>query len=95
MSQVAVAEVTDVRTDKVFLEILNNRLNGITSEMGHIIHKASFTPLSKKRGLRQALVTLKARYSVIRATWALPHGRFADGRTGQRHLMTMSPAISS
>ncbi len=60
MSQVAVAEVTDVRTDKVFLEILNNRLNGITSEMGHIIHKASFTPFIKEAwDFGQALVTLK------------------------------------
>jgi N-methylhydantoinase B len=36
------------RTDKVFLEILNNRFSGITSEMGHIIHKASFTPFIKE-----------------------------------------------
>ncbi|SMG26559.1 N-methylhydantoinase B [Paraburkholderia susongensis] len=36
------------RTDKVFIEILNNRLNGITSEMGHIIHRASFTPFIKE-----------------------------------------------
>lgn len=36
------------RTDKVFIEILNNRLNGITSEMGHVIHRASFTPFIKE-----------------------------------------------
>jgi len=47
-------------TDKVFLEILNNRLNGITSEMGHIIHKASFTPFIKEAwDFGEALVNLK------------------------------------
>ncbi|MSQ72365.1 MAG: hydantoinase B/oxoprolinase family protein [Betaproteobacteria bacterium] len=46
--------------DKVFLEILNNRLNGITSEMGHIIHKASFTPFIKEAwDFGEALVNLK------------------------------------
>ncbi len=37
-----------LRTDSVFVEILNNRLNGIVSEMGHVIHKASFTPFIKE-----------------------------------------------
>ncbi|MGE4336968.1 MAG: hydantoinase B/oxoprolinase family protein, partial [Pigmentiphaga sp.] len=37
-----------MRTDPVFVEILNNRLNGIVSEMGHVIHKASFTPFIKE-----------------------------------------------
>ena len=32
--------VRELRTDRVFVEILNNRLNGIVSEMGHIIHHA-------------------------------------------------------
>jgi N-methylhydantoinase B len=46
------------RTDKVFLEILNNRFSGITSEMGHIIHKASFTPFIKEAwDFGEALVT--------------------------------------
>ena len=58
MSEAAVAHEPDVHTDKVFLEILNNRLNGITSEMGHIIHKASFTPFIKEAwDFGQALVT--------------------------------------
>ncbi|MCW5773077.1 MAG: hydantoinase B/oxoprolinase family protein [Rhodospirillaceae bacterium] len=48
-----------LKTDNVFLEILNNRLNGITSEMGHIIHKASFTPFIKEAwDFGQALVSL-------------------------------------
>jgi N-methylhydantoinase B len=48
------------QSDKVFLEILNNRLNGITSEMGHIIHKASFTPFIKEAwDFGEALVNLK------------------------------------
>jgi len=48
------------RTDKVFLEILNNRFSGITSEMGHIIHKASFTPFIKEAwDFGEALVTTK------------------------------------
>jgi N-methylhydantoinase B len=47
-----------LRTDKVFVEILNNRLNGIVSEMGHIIHKASFTPFIKEAwDFGEALVT--------------------------------------
>ena len=50
----------DLKTDNVFLEILNNRLNGITSEMGHIIHKASFTPFIKEAwDFGQALVSLE------------------------------------
>lgn len=50
---------TQLKSDKVFLEILNNRLNGITSEMGHIIHKASFTPFIKEAwDFGQALVSL-------------------------------------
>lgn len=40
--------VARMRTDRVFFEVLNNRLNGITSEMGHIIHKASYTPFIKE-----------------------------------------------
>ncbi len=36
------------RTDKVFLEILNNRFGGIVSEMGRIIHRTSFTPFVKE-----------------------------------------------
>ncbi|MFI5011642.1 MAG: hydantoinase B/oxoprolinase family protein [Hyphomicrobiales bacterium] len=36
------------KSDPIFLEILNNRLNGIVSEMGHIIHKASFSPFIKE-----------------------------------------------
>ena len=48
-----------LKTDNVFLEILNNRLNGITSEMGHIIHKASFTPFIKEAwDFGQGLVSL-------------------------------------
>jgi len=47
-----------LRTDAVFVEILNNRLNGIVSEMGHIIHKASFTPFIKEAwDFGEALVT--------------------------------------
>lgn len=37
-----------LRTDPVFVEILNNRLNGVVSEMGHVIHKTSFTPFIKE-----------------------------------------------
>lgn len=49
-----------LRTDPVFVEILNNRLNGIVSEMGHIIHKASFTPFIKEAwDFGEALVTTK------------------------------------
>lgn len=49
-----------LRTDPVFVEILNNRLNGIVSEMGHIIHKASFTPFIKEAwDFGEALVTVK------------------------------------
>jgi N-methylhydantoinase B len=52
--------ISEKATDKVFLEILNNRLNGITSEMGHIIHKASFTPFIKEAwDFGEALVNLK------------------------------------
>ena len=52
--------IIEKTTDKVFLEILNNRLNGITSEMGHIIHKASFTPFIKEAwDFGEALVNLK------------------------------------
>src|SRR5260221_12348197 len=52
--------IAEKSTDKVFLEILNNRLNGITSEMGHIIHKASFTPFIKEAwDFGEALVNLK------------------------------------
>jgi len=52
--------IAEKATDKVFLEILNNRLNGITSEMGHIIHKASFTPFIKEAwDFGEALVNLK------------------------------------
>jgi N-methylhydantoinase B len=36
------------RSDPIFLEILNNRLNGVVSEMGHIIHKASYSPFIKE-----------------------------------------------
>ena len=51
-------EAPTLRTDKVFVEILNNRLNGIVSEMGHIIHKASFTPFIKEAwDFGEALVT--------------------------------------
>lgn len=39
---------TALKTDKVFLEILNNRLSGIVSEMGRIIHRTSFTPFVKE-----------------------------------------------
>jgi N-methylhydantoinase B len=42
------APLSKFKSDPVFLEILNNRLNGIVSEMGHIIHKASFTPFIKE-----------------------------------------------
>lgn len=35
-------------SDKVFLEILHNRLSGIVSEMGRIIHRTSFTPFVKE-----------------------------------------------
>jgi N-methylhydantoinase B len=53
-------QATEHTVDKVFLEILNNRLNGITSEMGHIIHKASFTPFIKEAwDFGEALVNLK------------------------------------
>lgn len=49
-----------MRTDPVFVEILNNRLNGIVSEMGHVIHKASFTPFIKEAwDFGEALVSLK------------------------------------
>lgn len=49
-----------MRTDAVFVEILNNRLNGIVSEMGHVIHKASFTPFIKEAwDFGEALVTVK------------------------------------
>jgi len=56
-----IVEKTQTGTaDKVFLEILNNRLNGITSEMGHIIHKASFTPFIKEAwDFGEALVNLR------------------------------------
>ncbi|MBI3964601.1 MAG: hydantoinase B/oxoprolinase family protein [Chloroflexi bacterium] len=37
-----------LKTDKVFLEILNNRLSGIVTEMGRIIHRTSFTPFVKE-----------------------------------------------
>lgn len=37
-----------MKSDKVFLEILHNRLSGIVSEMGRIIHRTSFTPFVKE-----------------------------------------------
>ncbi|MDN2567773.1 hydantoinase B/oxoprolinase family protein [Aquibium sp. A9E412] len=40
--------MTAIDFDKVLLEILHNRFSGITSEMGHIVHKASFTPFIKE-----------------------------------------------
>jgi N-methylhydantoinase B len=55
------AKIQDVKmkSDKVFFEILHNRLNGITSEMGHIIHKASFSPFIKEAwDFGQGLVSL-------------------------------------
>ena len=56
----ATARKREYRTDKVFLEVLNNRFSGITSEMGHIIHKASFTPFIKEAwDFGEALVTTK------------------------------------
>jgi len=54
------ADSSALRTDSVFVEILNNRLNGIVSEMGHVIHKASFTPFIKEAwDFGEALVTVK------------------------------------
>ena len=35
-------------TDKVLLEVLNNRFTGIVEEMGYIIHRASFTVFVKE-----------------------------------------------
>jgi len=35
-------------TDKVLLEVLNNRFTGIVEEMGYIIHRASFTVFIKE-----------------------------------------------
>jgi N-methylhydantoinase B len=35
-------------TDKVMLEILNNRFTGIVEEMGYVIHRASFTVFVKE-----------------------------------------------
>jgi len=45
-------------TDKVLLEILNNRFTGIVEEMGYIIHRASFTVFVKETwDFDSALVT--------------------------------------
>jgi N-methylhydantoinase B len=45
-------------TDKVLLEVLNNRFTGIVEEMGYIIHRASFTVFVKETwDFDSALVT--------------------------------------
>jgi N-methylhydantoinase B len=45
-------------TDKILLEVLNNRFTGIVEEMGYIIHRASFTVFVKETwDFDSALVT--------------------------------------
>lgn len=45
-------------TDKVLLEVLNNRFTGIVEEMGHVIHRAAFTVFVKETwDFDSALVT--------------------------------------
>jgi N-methylhydantoinase B len=54
------AMVPTATTDKVLLEILNNRFTGIVEEMGYVIHRASFTVFVKETwDFDSALITPK------------------------------------
>lgn len=80
-------------SEKVLLEILNNRFTGIVEEMGYVIHRASFTVFVKETwdfDLRSS--HLKGRFFVTRATSALPTcwGSICSRRSAALIIMSLA-----